>query len=301
MSEAFDDARLARLSAVLGSHTEQGEVPGLAWALAKGDEVHIGVSGVQALDGAAVVRDSIFRISSMTKPITAVAALTLVEECKIRLDDPVDEFLPELADRQVLLRADGPIDEIEPANRPISLRDLLTFRCGWGMDFSNWGNQTVLKTGAELGLEVGPPDPQAPPPPDEWIRLMGTLPIEHQPGERWLYNTGADVLGVLLARVCGVPLEDVLEERVFAPLGMVDTGFHVPADKLDRFGPCYGRSPDGTRFTYDETDGKWASPARFPAGGAGLVSTVDDFLAFATMLRNRGQHQGRRLLSEGSV
>ena len=190
--------------------------------------------------GDPIRRDTIFRIASMTKPITAAAAMILVEECRLRLDDPVDRLLPELAERRVLKRLDGPLDDTEPAQRPITLRDLLTFRMGFGIpDGAARHLSDPDRAASELDLGQGMPQPQTPPAPDEWIRRFGTLPLMHQPGEKWMYNTGSDVLGVLIARASGQPFETFLHERLFEPLGMKDTGFSVPAAKLDRFAASY--------------------------------------------------------------
>ncbi|MFN2607667.1 MAG: serine hydrolase domain-containing protein [Acidimicrobiales bacterium] len=300
---AFERGRLARLGEVMAGHVERGEVAGLAWAVARGGEAHTGVAGtLDAGRDAPVKRDTIFRISSMTKPVTAVAALVLLEECAIRLDEPVDRLLPELADRLVLATPGGPLDETVPARRAITVRDLLTFRMGLGMDFAAWERQTVLGAMAEMDIGAGPPAPAVPPEPDEWMRRLSTLPLEHQPGERWLYHTSADVLGVLVARAAGQRLDDVLRERVFEPLGMVDTGFSVPTADTGRFGPCYGTDPaSGARTVYDPADGQWSRPPAFPGGGAGLVSTVDDYLAFAAMLAGGGTAGGTRIMSRPSV
>jgi CubicO group peptidase (beta-lactamase class C family) len=299
----FSKAGLARLDEVLASHTERGDVPGLTYVVARGDDVHWGATGVRAIGGSAVTDDSIFRIASMTKPVTAVAALTLVEECKLRLDEPVDNLLPELTDRRVMRDPRGSIDDTVPANRPVTLADLLTFRLGLGMDFAAWGQQPALNAlAAALGEEPGPPQPQIAPAPDEWMRRLSTVPLERQPGERWLYHTSADVLGVLVARAAGQPLDAVLRERVFEPLGMVDTGFSVPAADLGRFGPCYSRDLEsGERMTFDEADGQWSTPPAFASGGGGLVSTTADFLAFAQMLLGGGEYRGTRVLSRPSV
>jgi CubicO group peptidase (beta-lactamase class C family) len=141
-----------------------------------------------------------------------------------------------------------------------------------------------------------------PPPPDEWIRRLGTLPLQYQPGERWLYHAGADVLGVLVARAAGAPFPDVLRERIFGPLGMVDTGFSVPDGSRDRFGPVFGgTAADGRRDVYDPVDGQWSAEPAFPGGGAGLVSTVGDFARFASMLLRHGDSPGARILSAEAV
>ncbi|MBS1691696.1 MAG: beta-lactamase family protein [Actinobacteria bacterium] len=281
---------------------DQDRVGGIAWLLAAGDRVEVGVAGALTRgEPAPVERDTIFRISSMTKPIVAVAALALVEEFALRLDDPVDELLPELADRRVLVDPHGALDgPTVPAERPITLHDLLTFRLGMGMDFSAPWPQPFVDALGELELGAGPPEPQVPPPPDEWMRRLSTLPLLYQPGERWLYNTGADVLGVLVARAAGQPLDVVLRDRVFEPLGMVDTAFSV--SDVERLGTSYATGPTGERFVFDPPDGQWATPPAFPSGAAGLVSTVDDVHAFARMLLAGGRlPDGSRLLSAVSV
>jgi CubicO group peptidase (beta-lactamase class C family) len=297
-------ARLQRLEEIVAGHVERGGVPGLAWAIARRGEVHGGAAGTfePGGDGREVAPDTIFRISSTSKPITAVGALILVEECRLRLDDPVDDLLPELADRRVLVRPDGPLEENVPAERPITLRDLLTFRMGLGLDFAAFGAQPVLAAAADLELGAGPPAPAGTPAPDEWIRRLGTLPLMAQPGERWLYHISAQVLGVLVARAAGQPLDQFLAERLFGPLGMADTGFSVPPASIDRFGPLYASDPaTGERFTYDGPEGQWATPPAFPNGADGMVSTVEDLLTFASMLAAGGVHEGERILSRPTV
>jgi CubicO group peptidase (beta-lactamase class C family) len=289
-------AGLDRLHDVLAHHVEQGAAPGLVSVVARKGDVHIDLIGTTAVDGNEPVReDTIFRISSMSKPVTAVATLLLLEECVLRLDDPVDELLPELAHRRVLTRIDAPVDDTVPANRPITVRDLLTFRMGFGGYF---GPAPVNEVAASLELGVGPPQPALPPPPDEWMRRFSTLPLMCQPGERWLYHTGADVLGVLVARASGKPFDEFLRERIFEPLGMMDTGFHVDAAHIERFATSYSTDPEtGALAVFDEPTGQWSTPPAFPSGGAGLVSTAPDYLAFAQMLL-RG---GAPLLSRPSV
>jgi len=311
---AWDTERLHRLDEVLTTHVERGDVVGLTWLVSRSGEVHAGAAGTLragiAGDGGdasgtpsgAVERDTIYRISSTTKPITAVGALTLVEECRLRLDDPVDDLLPELADRQVLADPEGPLDDTVPAQRPITVGDLLTFRSGLGWDFAATGPQRVMSALFERGLGGGPPAPQHPPGPDEWMRIVGSVPLAHQPGTRWLYHTSADMLGVLVARAAGRPLDAVLAERVLEPLGMDDTAFFVPEPERHRLGAVFGGDPaTGGRDVYDPPEGQWATPPAFPGGGAGLVSTVDDLAAFGRMLLAGGTHGSRRLLSRPTV
>ncbi|MER7013196.1 serine hydrolase domain-containing protein [Saccharopolyspora sp. NPDC000359] len=289
----FVEARLARLRQVLSRYVDSGALPGVVAAVSRGGETHVEVIGAQSFDGPPMRRDSIFRIASMTKPITAAAALVLVEECALRLDDPVDPLLPELADRRVLTRLDGPLTETVPAHRPITPRDLLTFRFGLGYVP---GEPPIFQAMAEAGLAPGPGNPALPV--AEWMRRLGELPLAHQPGEQWLYHTGSDVLGVLIARAADQPFPEFLRERIFEPLGMRDTGFHVPADQAHRVAASYLAGPTGEPVLRD--DPRTAPPA-FPAGGSGLVSTADDYLAFYRMLLNGGRVGADRILSRAAV
>jgi CubicO group peptidase (beta-lactamase class C family) len=289
---------------VMSGYVERAEVPGIVTAVSRRGEEHVEAIGTKTIGGGDPIRrDTIFRIASMTKPLTAVATMILVEECRLRLDDPVDPLLPELAGRTVLKRLDGPLDDTVPANRPITLRDLLTFRLGFGLILAPPDAYPITQAANELQVAVGPPAPARTPGPDEWIRRLGSLPLMHQPGERWMYHTGSDVLGVLVARASGRTFEDFLRERLFEPLGMTDTGFSVPADKLDRFLPSYTSNPEtGGLALYDEAaGGQWSRPPAFPSGGGGLVSTVDDYLAFGRMLLDGGKHGNERILSRLSV
>jgi CubicO group peptidase (beta-lactamase class C family) len=299
----FDPTGMQRLRTNIERQIDDDRVGGVAWLAASGDAVEIGVAGrLTRTEAVPVRRDSIFRIASMTKPMVAVAALTLVEDCVLRLDDPVDDLLPELADRRVLVDGRGPIDgETVPAHRPITVDDLLTFRLGLGMDFGAPWPQPLLEAMSDLGISTAPPDPQTPPETDEWMRRLSTLPLLYQPGEHWLYHTGADVLGVLVARAAGAPLEDVLRARVFEPLGMSDTAF--AATEVARLGSCYTTDPaTGTKSVFDAPDGQWSTPPAFPSGGGGLVSTLDDVHAFARMLLAGGRcADGTRLLSPAAV
>ena len=234
--------RLDRMRDVLGGYVDRGEIPGLVALVSRHGYVHIDALGTLAAGGdrGPVRRDSIFRISSMTKPVTAVATMILVEECVLRLDEPVDRLLPELADRQVLASLDAPLDDTVPAARPVTVRDLLTFTMGFGQLMARPDAYPILAEAQERHIGLGPPRPSEFPPPDEWLRRLGELPLMYQPGERWLYNTGSDVLGVLVARASGQSFESFLHDRIFEPLGMVDTSFSVPAANLDRFATGYG-------------------------------------------------------------
>jgi CubicO group peptidase (beta-lactamase class C family) len=296
-------ARLARMHDVMAGYVERGEVPGVVTAVSRRGAVHVDAIGTKAIGGGApMTRDTIFRIASMTKPIIAVATLILIEECVLRLDEPVDRLLPELAGRRVLRSLDASLDDTVPAQRPITVRDLLTFRMGFGIVMAPPGTYPIQRAMTELELGQGPPDASTPPP-DEWMRRLGTLPLMSQPGERWMYHTGSDVLGVLIARAAGRPLERFLRERIFEPLGMRDTGFSVPAAGLDRLATSYWTNPQTRALDLfdDGKTGQWSRPPAFPSGGGGLVSTVDDYLAFGQMMLNGGRHGRARILSRPSL
>jgi CubicO group peptidase (beta-lactamase class C family) len=290
----------------MAARVEHNELPGLSMLIARGDEVHFDAIGAKAFgSNEPIQRDTLFRVASMTKPVVAAATMMLVEQGKIALDDPVDRWLPELANRRVLKRIDGPLDETVPANRAITLEDLLTLRMGFGMitEPAMSTPYPVIAAAADMQLALFEPDPRTPHPPDEWIKRFGTLPLMYQPGERWQYNVGSLVLGVLVARVAGQPLEDVLRTCIFEPLGMRTTGFWLPIE-VTRNLPSYYM----TNFQTGElerldvsTPEEWSRPPALPSGAGGLVSTVDDFLAFGRLLLNNGVFDGKRLLSEAWV
>jgi CubicO group peptidase (beta-lactamase class C family) len=278
------------LREIAARHVGAADVPGLVALVAHGDEVHVEALGELTIGGPPVARDSLFRIASITKPITAAATLALVEEGLFGMDEPVDRLLPELADRRVLARPDGPLEETVPAARPITPRGLLTFTFGFGMAvemFTSPAPWPVAQADAELGLAtINPPNRAVQPDTDTWIAGLGSLPLIAQPGERWLYNTGASVLGVLAARAAGTSFGDVLRTRLFEPLGMRDTAFWT--SDPERLATAYRPTPDGL-IVWDEPAGRWSRPPAFEDGAARLVSTVDDLHAFARMLLGRGQ------------
>ena len=296
-------AWLGRVHDAMAAHVKRGEVPGLVTLVARRGWVHAAAIGAKAIGGDPMRRDTIFRISSLTKPIAAAAAMVLVEDGRLRLDEPVDRLLPELADRRVLQRLDGPLDDTVPAKRPITLRDLLTMRMGFGFVMGLPDAYPILAAADERRLGMGPPEPATPHGPDEWIRRFAELPLMHQPGERWMYEMGFAVLGVLISRASGKPLGTFLRERIFGPLGMEDTGFHVPAEKLDRLASLYAADPvTGALELYDGVgDSQWSRPPAFPDARGGLVSTADDYFAFGRMMLSGGEHEGERVLSKASV
>lgn len=253
MDQACGIARagLARVDDLLRDHAARGEVAGAVGLIARGDEVHVATAGVQDLASAVPMRrDTIFRIASMTKPVTAAAMMMLVDEGRVALDDSVERWLPELADRRVLRSIERPLDDTVAAARAITLRDLMTFRFGLGAVMAMPGTYPIQAAMRELGVAPGPD--QVAVAPDEYIRRIGRLPLVHQPGEKWMYHTGADILAVLIARITDRPLPEFLRERIFAPLDMRDTGFHVSDSAIDRLATCYARDDGGRLKVSDE-------------------------------------------------
>lgn len=303
MTRELPPAGLDRIHRTVSRHVERGAAPGAVWLVSRGSHVVTGSVGHHRTDGGPpMARDSLFRISSLTKPLVAAAALSCVEDCLFDLDEPVDRLLPELADRWVLEHEDAPLGWVVPAERPILVRDLLTFTLGMGIVMAPPGEVPIADALVDLELGQGPPAPQTPPAPDEWMRRLGSLPLLDQPGTTWRYHTGADVLGVLLARAEGAPLDEVLRARILDPLDMPDTGFSVPASSLDRLVTAYRTDPATGRLDeHDPPGGEWSRPPVFPSGAGGLVSTADDIGAFGRMLLAGGDGPRGRVLSRASV
>ena len=255
---------MTSLQSFLATAVADGTIPGAAALVARGEDVEIGGAGD-------VEPESIVRIASISKPITAAAVMILVDDGLLSLDDPVARWLPELASPRVMRTPRSALDDVVPARRPITVEDVLTFRAGWGFpsDFS-------LPAVVELFQKL--PVFGARETPDEWLATLAGVPMLRQPGEAWLYNTCSDIQGVLLARVSGQSLPELLAERVFEPLGMRDTGFHVTPEKLERLPPY--RAADLSPIE----DGLWTAPPIFPSGSGGLVSTLADLHRFGRML-----------------
>jgi CubicO group peptidase (beta-lactamase class C family) len=302
MGTGLSRARLARLHETLAGRVADGEAPGLVALVHRRGDTHVEVHGSLAFGGKEKMRrDTIFRIASLTKPVAAAAAMMMVEEGRLRLDDPVDDLLPELASRRVLKDVSGALDDTVSAHRSITLRDLLSFRLGIGAVMVFPSKHPIQKAMDEAGIA---PNPYlATVSPDEYMKRLGALPLVHQPGERWMYHTGAEVLGVLLARAAGTSLEAVLSERLFKPLGMKDTSFHVPAGKLKRLASAYmtDHATGKPVFFDDAKQSRWSRPPVFESAGGGLVSTVDDYLAFCRMMLAKGKHGRTRLLARPTV
>jgi CubicO group peptidase (beta-lactamase class C family) len=288
-----------RLEEIVETAVARGDAPGVVAAVSRGDEGYVAAAGVMAVGGPPMRPDTLFRIASITKPVTAAVVLSLAEDGLLGLEEPVDRLLPELADRRVLRRPDGPLTDTIKAERAVTTRDLLTFTWGFGMQgamFMAPEPWPIVSAVAERELSsFGPPQPDTTPEPDTFMARLGELPLLAQPGERWLYSAGSQVLGVLAARAAGAPFEDVMRERVLAPLGMDDTAFY--ANDTSRLATSY-ENVNGELTVRDRPDGQWSRPPRFPDGAAGLVSTAEDLLRFGRMLLLPG---GNPVLTAGTV
>ena len=286
---------MSKLREVLEAHVGGGLAPGAVGLVARGERVEVGVVGDVDVEGSAVVdRGAVFRIASVSKPVVAAAVMLSVEDGLLGLDEPVGRWLPELEGVKVVRSPGAAVEDVVGVERAVTVFDLLTFRCGYGFpdDFSLPAVRMLFDNGVQ-----GPPEPQKMASPDEWLRRLAEVPMLRQPGEAWLYNTGSDIAGVLVARASGKSLGEFLAERVFGPLGMVDTGFFVPAEKLGRLVSYYRPGEGGGVELLDRPEGQWASQPPFESGAGGLVSTVDDLLAFGRMLSG----EGPRVLSDESI
>lgn len=295
---------LSQLRERMSGYVEAGHCPGVVMLVASGDDVHVEAIGTMSFDGLPMSRDTVFRIASLTKPMVAAVTMSLVDSGALHLDTRVDEILPEMSDRRVLRSIDAELDDTVPAVRPIVVEDLLTLTFGFGTVMSVPGDYPFQVAEAQLDLAtLRPPWPPTPHAPDEWLRLFASLPLLYQPGERWLYNTGLQVLGVLISRCAGAPLEALMRERLFEPLGMTETAMSVRPDQVARLATMYTDDPDsGSARALDEPHNSfWGAPPSFPNGGGGLVSTIDDVWAFVSMLLAGGSHGGVRVIDESSV
>lgn len=298
-------SRLDRMHQVLSGHVERKEMPGLVALVSHLDDVHVETLGTRSFGNPEPMRrDTIFRIASITKPIAAVAAMILVEECKLRLDDSIEVWLPELANRRVLKSVSSQIDDTVPALRAITVRDLLTYRMGFGRVMAMPDTYPIQKLIREYRIGGdGPMLPSQAPDTEEWLQKLGSLPLLAQPGERWMYHVSGDVLGVLIARVSGQRLSTFIRERIFDPLGMKDTAFHVPSEKIDRLPGFYffNRQTNTLDVFDDGENSAWRGEPPFESGGGGLVSTIDDYFAFSRMMLNKGRHAREQILSRATV
>lgn len=286
--------RLERLTRGLETLVDRGRLPGIVMAVAKdGKIVHLEAAGKRDVASASPMQtDSIFRVYSMTKPITAVAMLMLMEEGKWQLNDPVAKHIPEFANLKVAVvdGNTGSVEEVAP-DHPMTMRELMTH--SGGLTYGIFGGTAVDKRYTEVNVLDRAQPMQA------MIDKLARIPLLFQPGERWHYSVAADVEGYLVEKLSGMPLPVFLEQRIFEPLEMKDTAFHVPKEKLARFATFYTYDEDQKRVVHPSED--YTSAPALPMGGSGLVSTATDYLSFCQMLLNGGELGGRRLLSPLTV
>ncbi|MET7397946.1 serine hydrolase domain-containing protein [Dactylosporangium sp. NPDC005572] len=274
------------LRRALQTRIEAGTLPGAVAAVASSDgRARVDALGVTEFGGEVPMRRGTpFRITSMTKPMVAAVAMMLVEDGTLTLDAPVESWLPELAGRRVLRRLDAALADTVPAQRPILVEDLLTFRLGHGLLLGPESDYPVAAAGRALDLTLAEPFPRTPYAPDEWLRRFASLPLMYQPGARWAYSTGTLLLGVLLSRASGVPLDDLLRDRLFTPLGMTSTGFTLTPSTAAQL-PAHYQAGERQDLSPPSL---WTQRPPFPDGSAGLASTVDDVLAFGRFLLSAG-------------
>lgn len=287
-----------RLETLLDRYVAEQVFPGAVAVVARGDETEVAAVGSVDIEGSAPMRpDSIFRVASITKTVVAAAVMMLVQDRRLTLVDTVETWLPEIARPRVVRTPQSSIDDVVPAHRAITVGDLLSSRAGygWPSDFTYPAVQALFP------VQRDGRQPRTYPTADEWMAELATVPALHQPGQAWLYDTCSTLQGVLISRVTGQSLSDFLAERLFEPLDMADTGFHVPATKRDRMTSYYQPDPTGRLQLADGPDGQWSTPPAFPLGHGGLVSTAVDWAAFTGMLLAGGEGGGRRLLSAESI
>jgi CubicO group peptidase (beta-lactamase class C family) len=291
--------RLERLRQVIQRHVEAGRLSGgVAAVVRNGRMVPLAPVGSMDVESKRPMRpDAIFRIYSMTKPITSVAVLMLVEEGRLKLSDPVSKYIPELAQRKVLVDPEGPVEKLVDAQREMTVRDLLTHTSGLTYGFMGKGPVNAL-----YEQLMGPVGKRSTDDLETFVRKLGALPLVYQPATKWNYSVSTDVLGHLVAVVSGKPFDAFLRERLFVPLDMRDTDFWVPADKLDRLTANYRTEEDGKLALFDAApQSSYAQRPAFLSGGGGLVSTARDYARFAQMLLDGGELDGRRILGRKTV
>ncbi len=294
----FSKDRLQRIDRFLQEkYVASGRMPCAQFLLARdGEVVHQSVLGHQDPErGVKLAEDTVYRLYSMTKPVACVALLTLVEEGLIALDDPVAKHIPEWANLGVFSAGVGPW-LTTPTARPMQVVDLMRHTSGLTYGFQNRTNVDAAYRKLKLEAMHGEHDLEA------MIQMLAKLPLEFSPGEAWNYSVSTDVVGYLVQKVSGKPLDQALQERIFDPLKMVDTGFHVREDQRARFAACYEAAPGGKmKLQDDPTKSPYLAAPALLSGGGGLVGTAADYLRFATMLTNRGELDGARILAPRTV
>jgi len=294
--KGFSAEGLAKIVPALQPIAEAGDLSGFVTLLFRHGEIaQLNTIGHRDLEKKLPMeRDTLFRIASMTNPVTSLAALMLMEEGKFKLEDSITKWAPEFQDLRVLKDAEGPLDATVPAMRDITFEDLFTHRSGLAYGFSSMGPiaheyQRVL--GDVLNSQMTP---------DDWMAKLASLPLLYQPGERFHYSHSTDVLGFLVSRISGLSFRDFLMKRIFGPLGMVDADFYVPPEKRSRAAVVY-RMNEQKNVLEPLPFKQYDTPPAYCGGGGGLISTADDYLKFARMMLNRGALDGTRIVSTTTV
>ncbi|ODT62794.1 MAG: serine hydrolase [Phenylobacterium sp. SCN 69-14] len=294
-SLGFSPERLARLDQfITRKYLEPGRMPCAQVLIARhGEIVHEFVGGQRDLArGLACESDTLFRIYSMTKPITSIAFMMLVEEGLVALDDPVHRFIPEWKDLGVFAAGLPGAFQTRPVARPMQMVDLLRHTSGLTYGFQNRTNVDAAyrKLGVgEIGSTISL---------DDMIAALAVLPLEFSPGEAWNYSVSTDILGYLVGKISGIPFEQFVQERICRPLGMTNTDFQVADGQQGRFAACYSATPKGGMDLQDDPQtSAYLAPPGLVSGGGGLVSTAADYMKFCQMLLNRGELDGQRLIA----
>ena len=299
-SMGFSSQRLGRINTVMQRYVDEKKLAGIVSLVARrGEVVHFEKCGMAEIEtNHAMQLDTLFRIYSMTKPITSTAVLMLLEEGRFRLQDPVSDYIPEFKEMKVLDNAAGSGVTFVNTQRPISIRDLLMHTAGlsYGFDANVYIDQLYqqkvwanVEKNPDLTLE-------------EAIKLVASLPLAHQPGTAFRYSMATDVLGYLVQVVSGQPFDEYLKQNIFEPLGMTDTFFSVPPEKVERFSAIYGPDKEaGLKASEPVAKVRYLKPTRNPSGGGGLVSSTSDYFRFAQMLLNQGELEEVRLLGRKTV
>jgi len=295
----FSTDRLARIDRAMRRYIEGGKLAGILTLVARhGKIAHFQPLGLMDVEAQRPIeRDTLFRIYSMSKPVTSVAVMMLYEEGAFLLTDPIHKFVPAFADVRVLAQTPAGVDLVPP-QRAITIRDLLTHTAGLAYGLDEDYIDQLYKEPLWGAMERNPEASLG-----EMVEAIAALPLAYHPGQGWRYSVATDVLGYLVEAVSGMAFDAYLQERIFQPLGMVDTGFYVPPDKIDRFATNYSPGENGTGLQVIDApaNSRFTRPGRIPSGGGGLVSTATDYVRFAQMLLNGGALNGVRLLSRKSV
>lgn len=294
-AHGFDPARLARIDSFLAeTYVDNGKLPFVQVLVARdGQPVHFGQAGSLRADGTPIREDALLRIASMTKPVTSIAFMQLVEQAKVALDDPIATVLPELAQLGVYAGGGGavPFAPVTPA-RPLRFVDLLTHQSGLTYGLQNRTNVDAAYRDVEFDFARDHHSS------DEYLAQLGRLPLEFEPGTGWNYSVATDVLGVAVERISGMRLGEYFEKHIFAPLGMVDTGFSVASERGDRLADAFGFQPGKPpRLVAKGADSDLLGPAKFHSGGGGLIGTIGDYHRFCTMLLGKGELGGARIIA----